>query len=213
MHFRHSDDTIALMRRGLYIVLEGGEHVGKSTQAARLAERNNARLIREPGTTKLGEAVRELLLDPGLEKQPETQVLLHAAQRAELARTVIQPTVAAGQDIVSDRSWISSAAYQGVQGVPLEEVYRINRFALGELIKPDICILLDADPEEVASRTTDASPDYYEGQGNAFHAQLRRQYLEIANEMGAYIVNALHSVEEVAQQIQEHVDNHRSFHE
>lgn len=117
IHRRTADNAVMT---GKYIVLDGGEYVGKTAQAKRLAEALDARLVREPGSTIFGEHMRRLLLDPEIDKELETQVLLHAAQRSELARTVIRPTILSGRSVVSDRSWISSAAYQGIQGVPFE---------------------------------------------------------------------------------------------
>lgn len=189
--------------RGSYIVIEGGEYVGKSTQAARLAEAIGAKSVREPGGTPVGESIRGLLLHPDIDKEPETQTLMHAAQRSELAKTVIEPTLAEGRSVVSDRSWISSAVYQGVQGVPFEQVYAVNQFALGELIQPDLCILLDADPNDVKQRAGDSVPDYYERQGDAFHQQLRERFMEIGQEVGAVVIDGLQDADTVGQQILE----------
>lgn len=191
--------------RGKYIVFEGGENVGKTTQAARLAEALPAALVREPGGTKVGEEVRRLLLSPEINKQPETEVLLHAAQRSELARTKTGPALETGLHVVSDRSWLSSAPYQGAQGITFDRILSVNQFALGELLRPDLCILLDADPLAAAERVPDKPKDYYESQGLEFHNRIRNNFLEIGAYMGAVIIDALQDVDAVTEQIREEV--------
>lgn len=145
--------------------------------------------------------MRNLLLDPGLEKQPETNALLFAAQRSELARTVIRPSLESGISVVSDRSWISSAAYQGAEGIAFDDLYSINRFALGSLIRPDVCVMLDADPSQVLSRVTGESPDYFESMGDDFHSRIRENFLTTGKKMGAVVVDALQDVDTVTEQI------------
>lgn len=191
--------------RGRYIVLEGGENVGKTTQAARLADALPAALVREPGGTKVGEEVRRLLLSPDLQKQAETEVLLHAAQRSELARTIIDPALETGLHVVSDRSWLSSAAYQGAQGIPFDRILSVNQFALDGLLRPDLCILLDADPMAAAERVPDKPMDYYESKGMEFHNRIRSNFLEIAEYMGAVVIDALQDVDAVSEQIRQEV--------
>jgi dTMP kinase len=190
---------------GKYIVLEGGEYVGKSTQSVFLADTLRAQLVREPGGTVLGEQLRGILLHPHVEKEPATEVLLHAAQRSELARTVIRPALTSGRNVVSDRSWISSAAYQGALGVPYEDIRAINSFALGELIRPDACIMLDADPSVVIKRGYDSRRDYYESKGMEFHQLLREKFLEVAVQVGAVVINAMQPLDDVTHQINEAV--------
>lgn len=189
--------------RGKYIVLEGGEHVGKTTQAFIVSDWLGAELVREPGGTQIGEGIRSLILDPSIDKTPETGVLLHAAQRSMLAKTVIAPAIEKGRHVLSDRSWVSSAAYQGVEGVPYESIYAINKFALGELIQPDLCVILDADPADVIKRSPTKVKDYYESMDIGFHVEIRERFLDIGERIGAVIINALQEPEAVTQQIVE----------
>ncbi len=116
-----------------FIVLEGGEAAGKSTQAALLAEHLGAVLTREPGGTALGEAVRRLLLDPGQTAPvPKAELLLLLAARAQHVTEVIEPALARGQDVVCDRYSGSTFAYQGYgRGFPIPELVTLDGWANG----------------------------------------------------------------------------------
>jgi dTMP kinase len=137
--------------QGRFVALEGGEGAGKSTKAARLAERLDAVLTREPGGTPTGKAIRELLLDPstvGLDDR--TEALLMAADRAQHVAEVVRPALAGGRHVVSDRYVGSSLAYQGFgRGLPVDEVRRLSAWATRGL-EPDLVVLLDV-PETVAA--------------------------------------------------------------
>src|SRR5690606_15481317 len=103
--------------RGRYVVLEGGEGVGKTTQVERLAKRLGehglaADVVREPGGDPFAEAGRDLLLGP-LPRAPETEVLAFNAMRAQLLLTTVKPALEAGRWVLSDRSRLSTITYQG----------------------------------------------------------------------------------------------------
>jgi dTMP kinase len=140
-----------------FIVLEGGDASGKSTQARQLADRLRSRgrdVVEtfEPGATQAGAAVRALLLDGDGPIDPTTEALLLAADRAEEVADVIRPALARGADVVSDRFVPSSLAYQGVgRGLGVEKVERLNRWATGGL-QPDVIVVLDVDDAVAASR-------------------------------------------------------------
>ena len=191
---------------GKYIVFEGGEHVGKTTQAAILARAIGAHLVGEPGGTMVGQRIRSILLNPGLSKLPMTEVLLHAAQRAELAEKVIKPRLLGGDDVVSDRSWVSSAAYQGVQGIEPAVIGQVNQLALGSLMHADLLLLLDADPSDVQGRSG-APADYYERQDIGFHRAVREQFLVLGRKLGAVVIDATASIEEVSGQVRQVVSD------
>jgi dTMP kinase len=193
--------TLGLMaERGKYIVLEGGDNVGKTTQARILADELDSALIREPGGTQLGEQIRSLILHSDEEMSPYTQALLHAATRAQLVSEVFEPLLINGAHIVSDRSWVSSAAYQGVQGVELADIQVINEFALANYINPDLLLLLDATPKDVKPRSS-GPLDRYEREHEDFHNQVREKYLEIGKKLGAVIIDATASVEDISEEI------------
>jgi len=144
--------------RGRFVVFEGGEGAGKSTQARLLADALRGRgievlLTREPGGTPGAEAIRQLLLDPpGAEWPASAEALLFAAARADHVARAIGPALAAGHWVVSDRFLDSSRAYQGGGGgLPDEDVLALHRIGSGGLL-PDVTFLLEAAPEQVARR-------------------------------------------------------------
>ena len=163
-----------------FVVFEGGEAAGKSTQAARLAARLGAVLTREPGGTAVGIAIRSLLLDPataGLDDRAEA--LLMAADRAQHVAEVVRPALAAGRHVVSDRYVGSSLAYQGFgRGLPLDEVRRLSAWATGGLW-PDVVVLLDV-PRHAATVRLDARADRMEAAGDGFHQRVADGYRALA---------------------------------
>lgn len=187
---------------GKYIVLEGGEYVGKSTQAALLAQSLEAVLVREPGGTHIGEEIRSVILNKNLPRAVETDVLLHASQRATLMAQVVTPALLNQRHVVSDRSWISSAAYQGAGGVPLKEIQAINRFAVGPLLQPDLLVVLDAAPEAVAARRSHVT-DYYESFEAEFHHKVRDNFLTLAEMMGGIVIDATEDKDTVTAKIRD----------
>ncbi len=165
---------------GLFIVFEGGEGTGKSTQIGRLAAflegRGTAVLVtREPGGSGIGERIRSILLDPRhLDMSPKTEALLYAADRAQHVEEVIRPALIRGMTVLSDRYLDSSLAYQGLaRGLGIPRVLDLNEWAVGALL-PDIVFLLDLRPEQGLERIH--SPDRIEQEGSAFHARVRDAY-------------------------------------
>jgi dTMP kinase len=175
--------------RGLFLTLEGGDGAGKSTQSALLADALRARghdvvTTREPGGTPEGEALRALLVRPGLDWDARAEALLFFAARAALADRVIRPALAAGRVVVCDRFADSSRAYQGhAGGVPLEDIEALARIALRGL-EPDLTLILDADPAaalaRAGTRADTGGEDRFERRGPAFQERLRAGYRAIA---------------------------------
>ena len=165
------------MTTGRLIVFEGGEGCGKSTQAARLADSLGAVLTREPGGTRVGEQVRELLLDPGLAGlDPRAEALLMAAARAEHVATVIAPALDRGVDVVCDRFIPSSLAYQGYgRGLDLDMLRAVSAWATGG-VDADLVILLT-----VSTPRLGPVADRLEAEGAAFHDEVGRGYRELAD--------------------------------
>lgn len=177
-----------MSRPGFFLTFEGGEGCGKSTQLRSLARELEAagvqvRLVREPGHTRLGEAVRALLLDPesaGLDARAE--LLLYEAARAQLVAEVIEPALEEGETVICDRFHDSSTAYQGYgRGLSAQEVARLNEFATGGVL-PDRTILLDIDPQIGLARATTGGADRLEQEDVAFHQRVRDGFLAIARE-------------------------------
>jgi dTMP kinase len=177
-------DHASAVTRGLFLAFEGGEGVGKSTQAKRLqdfCERRGNTVVRtrEPGGTTVGAAIRALLLDPATGVLDDrTEALLYAADRAEHVATLIEPALQRGDIVISDRYVDSSLAYQGAgRSLAVDEVATLSAWATGGLL-PDLTILLDLDPEQGLARF--AGADRLEAEGLAFHRRVRRAFLDRA---------------------------------
>jgi dTMP kinase len=171
-------------RTARFIVLEGGEGSGKSTQATRLAHRLGAVLTHEPGGTNIGAELRALLLDAratGLDDRAEA--LLMAADRAQHVAEVIRPALAADRHVVSDRYFGSTLAYQGFgRGLPVDDLRRLSAWASAGLW-PDVVVLLDVPLELASTRAAsraDPAPDRVEAAGDGFHDRVVRGYRALA---------------------------------
>lgn len=187
---------------GRFIVLEGGEGSGKSTQVARLATAVQAAGLEvvttfEPGATARGAALRALLLDDAAPLDARAELLLMAADRAQHVTEVVRPALAAGQVVISDRFTPSTLAYQGVgRDLGVEAVGVVSAFASGGL-EPDLVIVLDVDAD-VAARRRPVARDRMERAGAEFHARVRGAYRELAAEFGWVVVDGNGDVEAVA---------------
>ena len=179
---------------GRFVVLEGGDGSGKSTQLRGLAAWLRERGIEvvetfEPGATDAGAAMRELLLHRPDPIAPVAEALLMAADRAQHVATVIGPALARGAWVVSDRFLPSSLVYQGVvRGLGVDAVAEINRLAVGD-VQPDLVVLLDVS-DAVAETRRGSETDKLEAEGAAFHAKVRAAYRDLAPARGWVVVDA-----------------------
>jgi len=172
--------------RGRFITLEGGEGAGKSTLLALVRERLAARgidavLTREPGGTPLGEAVRALVLDPAQRGiRAESELLLVFAARAQHVRELIEPALAAGRWVVSDRYTDASYAYQGGgRGQPIERIAALEAWVAP--IRPDLSLLLDLPVAQGLARAgARGATDRIEAEDAAFFERVRAVYRERA---------------------------------
>jgi len=182
-----------------FIAFEGGDATGKSTQAARLANRLGAVLTREPGGTSAGEHIRELLLDPAVDLAARAEALLMAAARAQHVAEVVRPALASGRDVVTDRYAHSSLAYQGYgRGLPLDEVRALSSWATGDLW-PDVVVLLDV-PDDVAQSRL-SGRDRIEAEDGRFRTSVAQGYREMADAEGWVVVDGVGSADEVEQRV------------
>jgi len=182
------------MKKGYFISLEGPDGAGKTTQGLRLATTARALgietiLTREPGGTRLGDAVREILLEPAFrEMVPLTEVFLYAAARAQLYREVIEPGLAAGNFLLCDRFIDSTLAYQVYGGeMDFSFVLQANLRAIeGRL--PDKTFVLDLDPASGLARRGDGAADRVEQKPLSFHCRVREGFLLLARQFPERIV-------------------------
>jgi len=190
--------------RGIFVVLEGGDGSGKSTQAARLVGRlreagREVVATREPGATEVGASIRGLVLGGG-GIDPRTEALLIAADRAEHVAEVIRPALARGAVVVSDRYIPSSLAYQGVaRGLGVDEIARLSDWATGGL-QPDVVVLLDV-PPDVAVRRRAGPEDRMEREPAEFRAMVNKAYRDLGEEFRWAVVDGTAHVDVVADRI------------
>ena len=175
---------------GVFLCLEGGEGAGKSTQAKLLAAwlqdaGHVVVLTHEPGDTKVGRRIREIVLDPATgDLSDRTEVLLYAADKAEHVDTVVLPALERGEVVVTDRYVDSALAYQGAgrghdkPGEPWEaEIERVSRWATRDL-RPHLTVVLDLEPSDGLGRFTER--DRIEGESADFHTRVRGAFLAMA---------------------------------
>ena len=177
------------MSHGRFIAFEGGEGAGKSTQARLLAEALRERtlevvLTREPGGTEGAEAIRSLLLDPaGPGWEPEAEALLFAAARSDHVARLIRPALERGAWVICDRFIDSTRAYQGGGGGLSDEgILELHRIGSGGLL-PDLTILLEAAPDEIAARLArrdGGESDRIGGREAEFHERVGQAFRRIA---------------------------------
>lgn len=198
--------------RGRFITLEGGEGVGKSTQARALAAALEARglpvlLTREPGGSAGAEAIRALLLSGAADRwSVPAEALLFAAARADHVEKTIRPALAAGQWVICDRFLDSSRAYQGVAGEMTDaDIMQLHRIGSGGLL-PDRTLLLamaDAEGAERARARDGGMADRIGGRDAAFHARVAAAFAHFAAQEPerVHCIDASGAAEEVTQRL------------
>jgi dTMP kinase len=188
--------------RGRFVVLEGGDGSGKSTQVARLAGtlRSSGLAVHEtfePGAGAAGAVIRDLLLHGPEVIAPIAEALLMAADRAQHVAAEIAPALARGEWVVCDRYVPSSLVYQGVvRELGVDLVEELSAIATGGL-EPDLVIVLDV-TDDVAAARRDSETDRLEREGDSFHAAVRQAYRDLAATRNWVVVDADGPVDEVA---------------
>jgi len=193
--------------QGLFFSIDGGDGVGKTTQMELfcqwLGEQGcDAVSCRDPGSTHLGEAVREILLgrhDLPIDRRAE--MLLYMAARAQLVEEVIRPALRQGKTVVCDRFLLANVVYQGYGGgLDVEVLWRVGEIAVGGVM-PQRVFLLDL-PSELASRRMTGQLDRMERQGAEFHARVRQGFLtEAARREEIVVIDASRSIADVQSDI------------
>jgi len=201
-------------QRGALVVLDGPDGCGKSTQAKRLVaslrrDGRRVRHLREPGGTRLGEALREILLDRrGAPRGPRAEALLYAAARAEIALERIAPALRRGETVVCERFSSSTIVYQGsAAGLETESIAAVDAFAR-DGVEPTLTVVLDVRPEIGLDRARSARPlDRIESRPLAYHRRVRRGFLDWARAAGkrAVVVDASRDPDAVARDVREEV--------
>ncbi|MEE9602196.1 MAG: dTMP kinase [Thermoguttaceae bacterium] len=192
----------------MFFSIDGGDGTGKSTQIKLFCQwlgelGHQVVACRDPGSTPLGEAVRELLLHRhDLEIDRHSEMFLYMAARAQMVRQIIRPALAEGKTVLADRYLLANVVYQGYGGgLDVETLWEVGRVATAGLL-PELTIVLDLSAQAAASRLS-GRPDRMEKQGDAFHRRVRDGFLaEAAREPERIVViDASAPIEEVQAEI------------
>jgi dTMP kinase len=196
----------------MFISIDGGDGSGKSTQVDLLCQwlgeqGHEVLACRDPGSTQLGEAVRNILLHRhDLHIDRRSEMLLYMAARSQMVEEVIRPALAQGKTVVSDRYLLANLAYQGYGGgLDVAQLWEVGRVATAGLM-PDLTIVLDVPPDVAAARM--ARPlDRMEKQGAEFHARVRQGFLTEAAQAPDKIVvlSAAGSIDQIQAEIRKAV--------
>ncbi|OIO02893.1 MAG: dTMP kinase [Elusimicrobia bacterium CG_4_10_14_0_2_um_filter_56_8] len=199
------------MKRGIFIVLEGPDRSGKSTQAALLKEwleelGHEVIITREPGGTRLSEQIREILLDPKSVIEPMTELFLYETSRIKHTLEKIIPALKAGKVIISDRYTLSTTAYQGYgRGLDLKTVETLNRIATMNL-KPDIIVVFDIPDKAFSQRERlTQGRDRIESEPDQFRKRVNRAYKLLARKPGVTRIDGGRAIEEIQKDIRARV--------
>ncbi|MGC9454834.1 MAG: dTMP kinase [Phycisphaerae bacterium] len=206
---------------GKFIVIDGPDGAGKTTQQKLLAQwlrDAGMRVVetQDPGGTAIGDNIRRILLDgKHSEMAVATELMLYMASRAQLAEEVIRPALARGDCVLCDR-WVSATiAYQGAGGADAGQIQTVAAVAVGELAKPDLTLLLDLPAETGLQRKgKDAAPDRMEAKDIEFHRRVRELFLAQAEQYPQRfaVIDASANSEEVRQRLISAVEHGRPGH-
>lgn len=193
----------------MFFSIDGGDGTGKSTQIVRFcqwleSQGHDVVTCRDPGSTPLGEAIRELLLNRhDLSIHRRSEMLLYMAARAQMVEEIILPALEAGKTVVTDRYLLANVVYQGhAGGLDVDTLWQVGHTATDHLT-PDLTIVLDL-PSEVASARLSGELDRMEQQGAEFHARVRQGFLEESERLShVVVIDASQSIDDVAAAIQE----------
>jgi dTMP kinase len=202
-----------MMVRGKFITFEGIDGAGKTTHLDWFRERLAAKpalaghdvvMTREPGGTPLGEALREIVLHQPMDLETEALVMF-AARREHLAR-VIEPALARGDWVLSDRFTDATFAYQGGgRGLPRDKLEALERWVQGGF-QPDLTVLFDVPPDTASERRGAArAPDRFESETDAFFIRTRTEYLRRAEEAPYRfaLVDSTQSIDDIRKKLEE----------
>ena len=197
------------MKKGKFIVLEGPDRCGKSTQAKLLLnylieQGNDVILTREPGGTPTAERMRQIVLEPGLEITPMAELFLYEASRAQHTQEKIIPALEAGKIVLCERYTMSTCAYQGYgRGINLKTINTLNKIATLGLV-PDLTLVFLMSDKYFTERGEYLFSDRLEQEDLAFRQKMRQGYLDmIAATPNAHLIDADKNIAEIQTQVRE----------
>ena len=203
------------MKKGKFIVLEGPDRCGKSTQAKMLvnhliAHGKDVILTREPGGTPTAEKIRQIVLEPGLDVRPMTELLLYEASRAQHTQEKIIPALEEGKIVICERYTMSTCAYQGYgRGIDLKIIDTLNKIAtLGTT--PDLTLVFLMSDKYFIERGEYLFDDRLEQEDRAFRQKMRTGYLEmLANTPNAYLIDADKNIQSIQEEVLKLIHQYR----
>lgn len=201
--------------KGKFIVLEGPDRCGKSTQAKLLfnyflEQGKDVVLTREPGGTPTAEKIRQIVLEPGLDVRPAAELLLYEASRAQHTQEKILPALEAGKIVLCERYTMSTCAYQGYgRGLDLQMIHTLNNIAtLG--LKPDLTLVFLMSDKYFTQRGEYLFSDRLEQEDRAFRQKMRLGYKEMVTQTaGAYLIDADNDINQIQQQVIKLLQHHK----
>ncbi|MDD7578538.1 MAG: dTMP kinase [Elusimicrobia bacterium] len=189
--------------KGKFIVLEGPDRCGKSTQAKLLVNHlislgKDVVLTREPGGTPTAEKIRQIVLEPGLDVRPMAELFLYEASRAQHTQEKIIPALEAGKIVICERYTMSTCAYQGYgRGIDLNIIDTLNKIATLET-KPDLTLVFLMSDKYFTERGEYLFSDRLEQEDMAFRQKMRRGYLDMIEKTpNAYLIDADKNISEI----------------
>jgi len=188
----------------MLITFEGIDGSGKSTQISLLKDHlsesgKEVKVLREPGGTDISELIRGMLLNPEIDIDPVTELLLFSSARSQLIAEKVKPLLADGVVVILDRFYDSTTAYQGYgrKSIPIDQVHQINKIASHE-IAPDVTFYLRLSLEESASRTAHMQKDRMEQSGIEFFENVIKGFDELSKSEERFVtIDASKNVDEV----------------
>lgn len=206
------------MSKPMFVIIEGGECTGKSTQMELLVQALNragqdAIATHEPGGTLAGEKIRGLLIGKGSpEMSSRTELFLFLAARSAWMEDVVEPAIKSGKSVVADRSYPSTFVYQGYAGgMPLDTIKQMNDAVMGRE-KPDLVVIVNISQKTMIKRMTERGEgkDRIEAKGKGFHSKVLKGYRQFAKDNAkgnVVIVNGEGDIDHVHRLIVEVVNN------
>lgn len=207
-----------MSKHGKYIVIEGSDGTGKSTQVERLEVKLkklgiDSVLIHEPDGAPMASKLRELIKDGTLKREPWTNVLLFTTARRASWFQTMKPALRQGRFILSARSWLSTIVYQGYgQGMPIDRIRQFTEENVArDYLEPDLTIILTLHDEttrkgRISERGEVKRPDTFESMPDDFQSRVIDGYERYAKQRGYPVIDASKSLDEVETEIWQHVE-------
>lgn len=201
--------------KGKFIVLEGPDRCGKSTQAkllfnTLLAHGKEVVLTREPGGTDTAEKIRQIVLEPGLDVRPMAELFLYEASRAQHTQEKILPALEAGKIVLCERYTMSTCAYQGYgRGIDLKMIDTLNQIATLGLV-PDLTLVFLMSDKYFVERGEYLYSDRLEKEDIKFRQQMRKGYLELISKTpNAYLIDADKNISSIESRVVQLIHEHK----